>query len=416
MSASMSHWKKNIRTFLMSQTLSLFGSSLVQYAIMWYITLETKSGIMMTISILCGFIPAFFMSPFGGVWADRYDRKKMIIFSDAGIAISTLVLAGFFMLGYKSYWMLFLVSAIRSFGGAIQAPAVNAFIPQIIPEDKLMRVNGLNGALQSTIMIISPAVSGVLLSMTSIENIFFIDVVTAAIAILILQFFLKVDKGAHEMSRRATDVMTELKDGILYIKNHYYVMSFFTVCAVFFVLIAPAAFLTPLQVTRSFGSDVWRLTTIEIAFSAGMILGSALLASWGGFQNRVKTMILSMIVMGICTILLGYVDLFTIYLATMGIFGIALPFFNTPSMVLLQEKVEDNYLGRVFGIMGMISSSTMPIAMLLFGPLADYISIEILLYVTGVLTVVLAVYVSRHKKLLEAGQPAAKLESVYESN
>lgn len=409
-------WKKHIFIFISSQTLSLFGSSLVQYAIMWYITLQSKSGVMMTISILSGFLPAFFMSPFGGVWADRYDRKRMIMLSDSLIAMSTLVMALLFMAGYQHFWMLFLVSAIRSFGGAVQLPAVNAFIPQLVPEDKLMRVNGVNGAIQSAIMIVSPAVSGMLLTVAPIEKIFFIDVVTALLAVGILLFFLKVEKGAHEYDRKESDVIGELKDGLVYIKNHSYVMSFFMVCAFLFILIAPAAFLTPLQVVRSFGSEVWRLTGIEIAFSGGMILGSGVLATWGGSKNRVTTMMVSMAVMGVCTVLLGLIGDFWIYLGIMALFGVALPFFNTPSMVLLQEKVDENYMGRVFGIMGMISSSMMPVAMLVFGPLADVVKVELLLLVTGVLIMALAFYVSRHEALIEAGKPVEDSKPMEERN
>src|SRR5690554_4174095 len=87
------NWKKNIILFLTSQTISLFGTSLVQYAIMWHITLTTQSGVMMTIAIICGFLPTFFLSPFAGVWADRFNRKLLIILSDSMIALTTLVLA-----------------------------------------------------------------------------------------------------------------------------------------------------------------------------------------------------------------------------------------------------------------------------------------------------------------------------------
>ena len=86
----MRDWKRNTILFLTSQTLSLFGTSLVQYAILWYITLNTQSGVMMTIYIICGFLPTFFLSPFAGVWADRYNRKLLIMLSDSMIALSTL--------------------------------------------------------------------------------------------------------------------------------------------------------------------------------------------------------------------------------------------------------------------------------------------------------------------------------------
>jgi len=122
-------WRRLFAVFIASQAVSLFGSSLVQYAILWYITLETNSGLMMALSIIFGFLPTFFLSPFAGVWADRFDRKKLIMLSDLGIALATLVLFTVFRLGYQGIWMLFLISAIRSVGTAIQSPAVSAFLP-----------------------------------------------------------------------------------------------------------------------------------------------------------------------------------------------------------------------------------------------------------------------------------------------
>lgn len=103
---------------------------------------------------------------------------------------------------------------------------------------------------------------------------------------------------------------------------------------------APAAFLTPLQVTRSFGDDYWRLTAIEIAFSIGMMAGGAIIASWGGFRNKVYTMTFASLIMGVCTFALGIVPVFWIYLVMMAIFGVAMPVFNTPTTVMLQEKVD----------------------------------------------------------------------------
>lgn len=122
-SAPKEQWRRNIVLFLSSQTVSLFGSSLVQYAIMWYITLNTKSGIMMTLYIICGFIPTFLLSPVAGVWADRYNRKVLIMLSDGMIALSTLVLALLFLMGYEEAWLLFVMAAIRALGSGVQTPA-----------------------------------------------------------------------------------------------------------------------------------------------------------------------------------------------------------------------------------------------------------------------------------------------------
>lgn len=399
------HWKRNIILFLSSQTLSLFGSALVQYAIMWYITLTTQSGLMMTLYIICGFIPTFLLSPFAGVWADRYNRKSLIMIADAMIAVVTLILAITFMLGYQAVWLLFVISAVRALGAGIQTPAVGAILPQIVPQEKLTKVNGINGSLQALTMFVAPIVSAALLTMATIEVIFFIDVVTAAIAIFTLFVFLKIPLHKKASDTQSTGYLDDFKEGLAYIKQHAFLKSFFIFFAFFFVLMAPAAFLTPLQVTRSFGDDVWRLTAIEIAFSVGMMAGGGIIASWGGFKNKVYTMAIASLIMAVSTFALGIVPVFWIYLAIMAVFGVAMPIFNTPTTVMLQEKVDENYLGRIFGVFGMISTSMMPIGMLIFGPLADVVKIEWLLVGTGLFMLVLTVFFARNKRLVEAGMP-----------
>lgn len=402
------NWVKNIVLFLSSQTISLFGSSLVQYAIMWYITLTTESGVMMTLYIICGFIPTFLLSPVAGVWADRYNRKMLIIIADGLIAIATLILAILFLMGFDAIWLLFVMAAIRAFGTGIQTPAVGAILPQIVPKDKLTKVNGANGSIQAVIMFVSPMASAALFAMTSIEIIFFIDVITAAIAIVTLLAFVKISVHEKAAEKQTTSYFRDFKEGLQYVNNHDFLKKFFLFFAFFFVLMAPAAFLTPLQVARSFGDDLWRLTAIEIAFSIGMMAGGGMIAAWGGFQNKVKTMTFASLIMGACTIALGIVPIFWIYLVFMALFGVAMPIFNTPTTVILQEKIEEDFLGRVFGVMGMISTSMMPIGMLIFGPIADMIKIEWLLVGTGVFIIILAVFLGRNKVLIEAGKPALK--------
>ncbi|NLO34720.1 MAG: MFS transporter, partial [Clostridiaceae bacterium] len=382
-------WKKRTLLFMTSQAISLFGSSLVSYAILWRITLDTQSGFMMTIYILFGFLPTLFLSPFAGVWADRYDRKRLIILADGLIASATLILALFFLAGSKDLWLFFVIPFVRALGQAVQTPAVNALLPQIVPEDRLMKTNGLFSSLNSAIMLISPMVSGALLSLTSLELILMIDVVTAIAAILVM-VTLKVPAHVRSEANKKQRYWQDLVAGVQYIRKHEYIGRFFIYITILFFMVTPVAMLTPLQVTRSFGDDIWRLTAIEVVFSGGMLVGGLLIAAWGGFRNRIKTMAFSTLMVGVTTLLLGVVPNFWIYLGIMAITGLTLPFYNTPATVLLQEKVEPDYLGRVFGVMGMIASGVMPTAMFIFGPLADRIRIEWLLVGSGVLLTLLA--------------------------
>nr|BFF10613.1 hypothetical protein GCM10025699_19160 [Microbacterium flavescens] len=130
---------------------------LVQYAVFWYLTIEYRSGVYMMLAALFGFLPQAVVSIFGGVWADRHNRKYLIMGADAAIALSTLALALIMMTGFDAVWLLFAVMAVRSAGAGIQMPAVAALIPQITPTRNLIRVNGINGSIQSGMALLAPA-------------------------------------------------------------------------------------------------------------------------------------------------------------------------------------------------------------------------------------------------------------------
>lgn len=397
------------------QTVSLFGSSLVQYALMWHLTLETRSGWVMTGYVIAGFLPAFFLSPLAGVWADRFDRKKIIALADGFIALVSLGAAALLHFGGAEIPLIFTVAALRSLGAAVHQPAVGAYLPRIVPTEQLTRVNGINGGIQSALMLVSPVAAGALIAVASIPVIFLIDVVTAAAAIFILLAFVRQEKTAADSAEAPADSAGHFKEfleGLRYIREHRYLVSFFAYMGLMFFLVTPAAFLSPIQTARSFGPEVWRLTAIEIVFSVGMMAGGALIASWGGFANRMRTILLGTAGMAVCTLGLSLSPAipgpaaFPVYLAFMGIFGIALPFMNVPSAVLLQEHVDDRYLGRTFSVFSMISTSFMPIAMLVFGPLADIIALEPILFACGAAMILLVLVVPLNRRLMEAGEKA----------
>lgn len=405
MRAMHASWKRNTALFLGSQTLSLLGSSLVQYALLWQVTLQTRSSVMMTLYIVAGFLPTFLLSPFAGVWADRYDRRKLIVLADALIALVTLALAVAFTLRGTELWLFFVAAAVRSVGTAVQQPAVGALLPQLVPEDQLMRVNGIQSTLHSVNMLGAPALAGFLMSVAPLQVLFYVDVVTAALAIALLLFFVRVEARPQAPVQERTSQLGEIRDGFRYIRGHAHLVPFFGYLGFILVLITPAAFLTPLQTARSFGGEVWRLTAIEMVFSVGMMLGGAALAVRSASGNRMRTMVASTLMMGASTVALGMVPHFGVYLAFMGLFGVALPFYNTPATVMLQESVDPAYLGRVFSVMTMLSTALMPLSMLLFGPLAEVVSIERILQATGALVLLFGLLVPLHRRLMSFGEP-----------
>ena len=404
------NWKINTALFLSGQALSQFGSNVVQMAIMWHITLKSQSGSMMTLFTIVGILPMFFISPFAGVWADRYNRKHLINIADGTIAFFSMIVAVFLFFGYESYSILLLCAFFRSLGMGVQNPAVGSFIPMIVPTEHLTRINGFQSSIHSFVAVGSPMVAAALMTFAPLYNIFLLDVITATIGIVIVYFLVKIPATMASNST-SSDISVkpsyarELREGFAYIKQQGYLLKMITITAIFIFMVAPAAYLTPLQVARNFGDDVWRLSTIEITFFSGMLLGGLFIGYWGGFKNRIYTMTLSIIINGLLIMGLGITSSFWFYAFLMAIIGIAIPLFNTPAIVILQTKTEPEYMGRVVSVTSMNNAIMMPLGMLFFGPLADIISLDLIMIITGAIITLLFIPILASKVLIKAGEP-----------
>lgn len=401
-------WKRTAAVFLTGQTVSLFGSMLVQYAVMWHITLETKSGVALALAAVFGFLPQAIVSIFGGVWADRVNRKLLIIGADLAIAGATLVLALLMLGGVGDLWIIFAALAVRSTGAGIQMPAVAALIPQITPTSQLMRINGLFGSIQSGMALLAPAVAAFLYANFSLVSIFFIDVATAVIGVVMLAT-IAVPTIVRASGERP-GYFVDLVEGVRYIAHHAFVRWLLVLFAIIFVLIVAPSYLTPLMVARTFGDEVWKLSALEISFSIGMVLGGIVIGVWGGGKNggtkaKVRMLVASSLGFGVLSIALGLSTNLWVFFAFMFLVGLFVPFFSTPSWTLLQEKVEPERQGRVFGFVGIVMAVSMPIGMVVFGPLADVVSVQLLLVIAGIVTfivVAIAVVVPSGRAALKA--------------
>jgi DHA3 family macrolide efflux protein-like MFS transporter len=384
-------WLRNTVLFLTGQTISLFGSSLVQYAIVWYLALRTQSGLVLALATVFGFAPQAVMSVFGGVWADRYNRKLLAIGADGTIALTTLVLAVLLWRGVDGLWPVYLTLAIRSAGAGVQTPAVGALIPQIVPTDRLIRVNGINMSLQSSMTLVAPAAAAALFAAFGLQAVLFVDVVTAVIGISLVAL---IPVRTIVSNAQDSGYVENLRDGLRYVRSHRVILRVLLFFAVVFVLCAPPGYLTPLMVVRTFGDEVWRLTANELAFGIGMLAGGAIIAAWGGLRDRMRMLIWTGLLFGVlavaaglCGDILGLPGTFWGFLGVMVLFGVAVSAYMTTAMTLFQEQVEPEFQGRVFGVEGIVTALAMPLGMLVFGPVADIVSVEWVLVLSGVLMI-----------------------------
>lgn len=399
----MTKWKQLVALFMTSQTVSLLGSMLVMYAIMWHITLSTTSGLMMTIYVICSFLPAVIFAPFAGVWADRLDRKKLMIFADLLIAFVTLFVAILFLMGIRDLWIVFIIAIIRAIGQSIHQPAVSAVYPSIVPKAYLLKVQGIAQGIQSAASIIIPLLAGLLLALLPIEYILFIDVFTAVIAVVMLITVIKLPKHTSDINPSEIKYLADIKNGIQYARNHPLIFNVLLFGFIFMFLVSAPAFLSYLQVARVFGAEAWRLSFLEAFFGVGMLLGSLIITLWGGFKNRLVTYFVCYILIGVGTIGLGLPFNFWVYISFWSFVGFFIAVSSPLLTALIQEKVDPAYIGRIFSVFGLIHTISMPLGMLLFGPLADVMDVSHIILICGILMSLISACMLGYRKFIKEG-------------
>lgn len=376
------NWQKQIAWFMISQNLSIFGSSVVGFSIIWYITVTTSSGFWITISTLATLVPQVLVSLWAGVFADRYNKKTIIMLADGFTALATLLAFVAFHCGYESLPFLIFIACLRSIGGGFQAPAVNSLYPEIVPREHLVRVNGINQMANNVLLLLSPAAGGAILGLFGMKWTFLVDLITAAIAIGIM-FRLKIVKTTA--TKATGSVMAELREGVRYTWGQPLLRVMLFCYAVTFILITPAAFLSPLMVVRNFGSEVWKVTANEMVWSLGSLLGGAFVAWKGEFKNKIMVITISQAVFGCTFAFMGLAKVFWVYLIFDCICGMFVPVLIAAETVLIQTNTEPDYMGRVFALLQFVSYGVMPLAIIGFGPLSDIVKIEYIMIACGLL-------------------------------
>ena len=384
------NWKSRTVLFLIIQFVKLFVSTLVQMAIVWYVTLNTSSGVWVAAFSICSYLPQFLMSFIGGVWADRYSRKRLIIGADISIAAVTFIMMLAMPFIREEKFLLgglLVMSIIRSVGAGIQTPAVNAVIPQLVPESQLMRFNGINATMQSLVQFAAPAAAGLLLSLSTLQSTLIIDILTAVFGVGILSCVLIPKQRSIEKS---ASVIKDMRMGIHFAFSDKLIRKLLIVYGLFTFLCVPAGFLAGLLVNRVYGNTYWYLTAVELIGFFGMIMGGLLMSLWRGFKSRINTLVFGLFIFGIMAVGMGLTKKFILYLILMALYGVALTIVQTSITTLIQENVKSLMQGRIFGLMGSMYSGFIPIGMVIFGPMADIIPLEWIIVCSGVLVMMIA--------------------------
>lgn len=393
--AFQSHWKPTFFTIFAGQALSLFGSSLVQFALVWYLTQHTGSATILATATLVAMLPQVLLGPFVGALVDRWNRRVVMMVADGLIALATLGLAGLFWAGLAQVWHIYVILLIRSLGGAFHWPAMSASTALMVPKEQLARVAGMQQTLQGLVSMVAPPTGAVLLGLMTTQGVLAIDVVTALIAILPL-VFISIPQPAREQTasgEQKTSYLQDVKEGFTYVAAWPGLLAILVMAVLINFLLTPAGSLMPLLVTRHFGLGALELGFTDTLWGVGMIAGGALLGIWGGFKRRIVTSMLGIIGLGIGVLMTGFapVRMFWLALAGMAVMGFMSPITNGPLHAILQATVKPEMQGRVMSLINSAATAMTPLSLAVAGPVSDAIGIRAWFVFGGVVCLLMGV-------------------------
>ena len=399
-------WKKKFIIIWTGQLFSILSSSIAQFAVVLWISLETGSAEVLSYATIAALLPQALLGPFAGVFVDRWSRKWTMIGADSFVALCSGIIALLFYLDVVELWQIYILLMFRSIGGAFHAPAMKSSIPLLAPESELMRIAAVNQAIQSVCSIGGPALGAILLLSFDMSMVMLLDVAGAFIACTSLLFVFIPNPKKELLS--AKGVMNDMAEGfkvILENRGISWVMAT-EVLITFFVL--PIVALMPLMTLQNFSGTAYQVSLIEVLFGIGMLIGGILLGIWNPKIRKIFLIVSSYFFLGFTLALSGLIpsDGYMIFAILTVVQGIVIPFYSGPFTSLLQTQFKPNYLGRVFALFDSVSLFPSIIGLLVTSFMADSLGIaNIFLYcgIAIVLTTVLMLCIPSVRNLGKDG-------------
>lgn len=390
-------WKGTFFTIWGGQALSLLGSQLVQFALIWHLTVKTGSATVLATASLVGMLPQVILGPLVGTLVDRWNRRWIMLLADSIITLATIALVVLFAMDAAAIWHIYLAMFIRSLAGSFHGNAMNASTSLMVPIEKLTRVQGINQMLNGGLNVVSAPMGALLLGVLPIQGILIIDVITALIAILPLAFIQIPQPARISQEEMDHDVQTtvweDFKAGLQYMLGWPGLLIVSLMAVVINFVFMPAYSLLPLLVKDYFGGNAIQLSWVESAIGIGIIAGGALLSIWGGFERKTLTSMIGLMGLGAGTLILGLAPSSAILLAVGGalLMGLMNPITNGPIFAVIQSTVEPDMQARIFSLLTSLCGGMALVGLMIAGPVTNNVGIQSWFLISGALCVLMAV-------------------------
>lgn len=354
------------------QSISIVGSNLVQFALVWWLTATSGSAVVLAFASIMALLPQVFIGPFAGAYVDRWNRRIVMIIADTFIAAVTFALFLLYASDLVHIWHIYMLLFFRSLAGTFHWAAMQASTSLMVPKKQLSRVAGLNQSLNALANIVAPPLGALLLAFIPIQNILAIDISTAAIAIAPL-LFISVPQPADPENLDSRSLLSDMAEGIRFVWSWRGLQTVTLLAMMINFLVYPAFSLLPIHVMRFFNGGVIELAWLQSSYSIGLILGGFTLSIWGGNKKRVVTALTALAFNGLGLLIFGVTPANILPLAIGSIFfsGFMNTIVNGTIFALLQAEVPPEKQGRVFTLILSLSTAMALIGLALAGPIAE---------------------------------------------
>lgn len=382
------NWKKDFYTIYLGQAFSILSSSAVQFAIIWWITITTGSALAITLASVTGLLPQAIVGPFAGVWIDRFNRKAVMIVADSVVAVGSLLLFLLCFIGTPPLWMIYAVLFIRALGETFHKPALSAAIPQLVPQEELIKAGGFGQLVTSACSIVGPMLGALLMSVGNLQIAMLTDIVGAILAV----FTLSLVALSNPISAKdgKIDILTDMKKGFEAIGQNKPLKSIFIPFFLTTIIFTPIGTMLPLMVKNYFGGTAWHNGLIQIVFSSGMLICAGIIGIVGGMKRTFLMISTAITVLGISALLGGLIPATAFWAFCICVFAIGgtAMCFNIPFNAYVQSSIAEENLGKVMSLITSVLSFAAPIGMLISGSLAERIGVDNWMICAGALVTI----------------------------
>jgi DHA3 family macrolide efflux protein-like MFS transporter len=384
--SAVDNWQPRFFTIFVGQALSLVGSSLTQFVLLWWITDTTGSASALAIAGMMALLPQALLGPVGGAVADRWSRRLIMIVADAVTAACMLGLIVLFATGLVQLWHVYTLMFIRSSMQAFQQPAAVASTARLVPAEWLPRVAGLNQTVLGVMSIASAPLGALALAVMPLQGALTVDVVTALLGIVPL-FFFRVPQNRQSAAALGS-VWGDLKDGVRYIGRDRGLLHLYALNGLVVLTVLPTFSLTPLLVKEWFRGGVNEVALMEALAGAGIIAGGVLISVWAGFKRRIVTVLVSFAVSCGTVALTALAPREGLWLAAVWwcLSGVTFSTGNAPLMALLQTIVPNEFQGRIISLLNTVIGLAGPVGLAVAGPLGEAVGVRGVFILGGALS------------------------------